>query len=197
MTPYYAANTGSHTQSLATLFPFLEGMLPFLLKNDPGSPFSGAVTKANTPTKSPRNRPNRRANRSLRSANVRSNAPAYPSTTRWSPHGPVAMSAASTSSSEPDRAQAQNVAEIAPLYGIIADMVGSPSQDAHFGMPVPPTNYPNATLFSESRPRAHYCWLHGWNNTHPGTTYVQRDDAKPGIHKNADAQHYWTRWYWR
>ena len=29
MTPYYAANPGIRTQSLATLFPFLEGMLPF------------------------------------------------------------------------------------------------------------------------------------------------------------------------
>jgi hypothetical protein len=49
MTPYYAANPGIRTQSLATLFLFLEGMLPFLLKNDPGSPFTGAaVTKPNT-----------------------------------------------------------------------------------------------------------------------------------------------------
>jgi hypothetical protein len=49
MTPYYAANPGIRTQTLATLFPFLEGMLPFLLINDPGSPFTGAaVTKSNT-----------------------------------------------------------------------------------------------------------------------------------------------------
>ncbi len=32
------------------------------------------------------------------------------------------------------------------------------------------TTYPNTTLLSESRPRAHYCWLHGWNNTHSGAT---------------------------
>jgi hypothetical protein len=35
MTPYYAANPGIRTQTLATLFSFLEGMLPFLLRNDP------------------------------------------------------------------------------------------------------------------------------------------------------------------
>ena len=68
MTPYYAANPGIRTQNLATLFPFLEGMLPFLVRNDSGSPFSGAVTKANTHTKPPRNRPNRRANRSPKPA---------------------------------------------------------------------------------------------------------------------------------
>ncbi len=168
MTPYYAANPGICTQTLATLFPFLEGMLPFLIRNDSDSPFSGAVTKANTPTKPPRNRPNRRANRSPKPANVRPHAPVYPTTTRWSPHGPVAMSAASSSSSESDPAHAINAAEIARLNGIIADMVGSPSKDAYFGMSVPIPTYPNATLLSESRPRAHYCWLHGWNNTHPG-----------------------------
>ncbi len=64
MTPYYAANPGIRTQNLATLFPFLEGMLPFLLRNDPGSRFTGAaVTKPNT--RSPRNRPNRRPTRGL------------------------------------------------------------------------------------------------------------------------------------
>jgi hypothetical protein len=44
MTPYYAANPGIRTHSLATLFPLLEVMLPFLLKNDPGSPFTGAAS---------------------------------------------------------------------------------------------------------------------------------------------------------
>jgi hypothetical protein len=79
------------------------------------------------------------------------------------------MSAASSSSSEPDPAHAVNAAEIARLNGItIVDMVGSPSQDAYFGMSIPPTTYPKTTLLSESRPRAHYCRLHGWNNTHPG-----------------------------
>jgi hypothetical protein len=82
------------------------------------------------------------------------------------PQHTVAYSASSSTSPSPDPSQA----EIIRLHGIIADMVGSPSRDAHLGMPVPPTEYPNATLFSESRPRANYCWLHGWNNTHPGTT---------------------------
>ncbi len=59
MTSYYAANPGIRTQSLATLFPFLAGMLPFLLRNDPGSPFTGAaVIKSNT--RPPQNRSNRR-----------------------------------------------------------------------------------------------------------------------------------------
>ncbi len=159
MTPY-VANPGIRTQSLATLFPFLEGMLPVLLKNNPGSPFTGAAVRP------PRNCPNRRTNRRLNPATARSHSPASPHNTRWSPQGPVAYSASSSASPSPDPSQA----EIIRLHGIIADMVGSPSRDAHFGMPVPPTEYPNASLFSESRPRANYCWLHGWNNTHPGTT---------------------------
>ncbi len=161
MTPYYAANPGIRTQSLATLFPFLEGMLSFLLKNDPGSPFTGAaVTKPNT--RPPRNRPSRRSNRGLNPPTARSNSPAPPHNTQWSPQGPVAYSASSSSSLSPEPSQA----EIIKLHGNTADMVGSPSRDAHFGMPVPPTDYPIATLFSESRPRTNYCWLHGWNNTH-------------------------------
>ena len=161
MTPYYAANPGIRTQTLATLFPFLEGMLPFLLRNEPGSPFTGAaVTKPNT--RPPRNRPNRRPTRGLNPPTVRSHSPATPHTpTRWSPQGPVAYSASSSAPPSPDPAQALNMAEISRLHGIIADMVGSPNKDAYLGMPVPPTEYPNATLFSESRPRANYCWLHG------------------------------------
>ncbi len=75
----------------------------------------------------------------------------------------MAYSASSSASPSPDTAQALNMAEISRLHGIIADMVGSPGKDAHFGigMPVPPTEYPNTTLFSESRNRANYCWLHG------------------------------------
>jgi hypothetical protein len=41
--------------------------------------------------------------------------------------------------------------------------------NAYFDMPVPPSLHTSSSLFSESRPRAHYCWLHGWNNSsHPG-----------------------------
>ncbi len=57
MTPYYAANPGIRTQNLATLFPFLEGMLPFLVRNDSGSPFSGAVTKGQYPHQTPAQSP--------------------------------------------------------------------------------------------------------------------------------------------
>jgi hypothetical protein len=134
----------------SSLFPFLEGMLPLLVRNDSSSPFSGAVTKANTHTKPSRNRPNRRANRSPKPANVRPHATVSPPTTRWSPHGPVAMSSAFYPSSEPNPANALNVAEIARLNGIIADMVGSPSMDAYFGMSVPPTTYPNCQDYTET-----------------------------------------------
>jgi hypothetical protein len=54
MTPYYAANPGIHTQNLGTLFPFLEGMQQFLMKNNPSPPFSGAVVKPNTNPRTPR-----------------------------------------------------------------------------------------------------------------------------------------------
>jgi hypothetical protein len=84
MTPYYAANPGIRTQSLATLFPFLERMLPFLLKNDPGSPFTGAAVAKPT-TRPPRNRPNRRLNRGLNPPTARSHSPASPHNTREVP----------------------------------------------------------------------------------------------------------------
>jgi hypothetical protein len=94
MTPYYATNPGIRAQSLATLFPFLEGMLPFHLKNDPGSPFTGAaVTKPNT--RPPRNGPNRRPNRRPNppGPTARSHSPAFPHNKQWSPQGPMAYSA--------------------------------------------------------------------------------------------------------
>ncbi len=59
------------------------------------------------------------------------------------------------------------VAEIQRLQAMLTAQAHSPYPDAQFGMPVP--SHP-ATVFSASRPREFYCWLHGWNNTHHGST---------------------------
>ncbi len=48
----------------------------------------------------------------------------------------MAYSASSSAPPNQDPAHALNMAEISWLHGIIADMVGSPSKDAHFGMPI-------------------------------------------------------------
>jgi hypothetical protein len=71
------------------LFPFLEGMHEFLLKNNPSSPFSGAVVKLNANSRTQR-KDNRRMSKP---ANARPNAPRgtrYPHGlgSPW-PHGPT------------------------------------------------------------------------------------------------------------
>ncbi len=58
------------------------------------------------------------------------------------------------------------VAEIQRLQSALAAQTGSYQPGADFGMPVAQ----QATLLSFDRPREFYCWLHGWNNTHHGTT---------------------------
>jgi hypothetical protein len=161
MIPYYAANPGIRTQSLATLFPFLEGMLLFLLKNDPGSPFTGAaVTKPNT--RPPRNRPNRRLN----PPTARSHSPAPPPQHTVESPEPFGLLSFLVRITQPGPISGRNhqAAWHHSRYG------GKPQPRRTFRYAGSPNEYPNATLFSESRPRANYCWLHGWNNTHPGTT---------------------------
>ncbi len=59
------------------------------------------------------------------------------------------------------------VTEIQRLQSaLLAAQTGNYQPGADFGMPV--AN--QATLLSFDRPREFYCWLHGWNNTHHGTT---------------------------
>ncbi len=52
------------------------------------------------------------------------------------------------------------VAEIQRLQAMLTAQAHSPYPDAQFGMPVP--SHP-ATVFSASRPREFYCWLHPSN----------------------------------
>ena len=167
MTPYYAANPGIQTQNLGTLFPFLEGMHQFLLKTNPSSPFSGAVVKTNS---NPRTQ--RKDNRRMpKPANARPNAPRG---TRmgWGPRGPTALHASSSVEAaltpDPYLSSSAYLARIDALTARIASMEAHQPYNANFDMPVPPSLHTNSSLFSESRPRAHYCWLHGWNNSHPG-----------------------------
>ena len=58
------------------------------------------------------------------------------------------------------------LAEIQRLQRALAAHTGSYQPAADFGMPVAL----QATYMPADRPREFYCWLHGWNNTHHGTT---------------------------
>jgi hypothetical protein len=168
MPPYYAANPGILVQYLGTLFPYLESVHIYLLQNDPGLPFSSAVVKPNTNTRPPRQRENRRPKGSTKLANAR---PHPSGTTRmgWCPKDPTALAASSFTESAQNTSPylGPYLSKIVALNNRIAIMEASLAYGANFGMSVPPIPYANSSLFSGSRPRAHYCWLHGWNDSHP------------------------------
>ena len=171
MAGYYTAYPAILQQSLATLFPYLEKLADHLTRGDPSSPFSGAVKALKTPrNRQPRsrNQPNQPKHHQPAKAPApyRPSMPNPPTTQRqpsqrWGPQGPLALQA---SSSGPEQA------EIARLQAVIASMAGSPVQHAYAGMPSPSDPYSHVSLLSSARPRAHYCWLHGYNNTHDGAT---------------------------
>ncbi len=48
LTTYYSAHPAIINQNLATLFPHLEKMKDYLLKSDPGTPFSGSAQHGDT-----------------------------------------------------------------------------------------------------------------------------------------------------
>ncbi len=86
---------------------------------------------------------------------------------RSSPHGPTPLLAATvaTPTSAPTD-YSPYVAEIQRLQSALAAHTGSYQPGTDFGMSVAL----QATPTSADRPREFYCWLHGWNNTHHGTT---------------------------
>ena len=171
MAGYYTSYPAILQQSLATLFPYLVKLADHLTRGDPSSPFSGAAKALKTPrNRQPRsrNQPNQPKHHQPAKAPApyRPSMPNPPTTQRqpsqrWGPQGPLALQA---SSSGPEQA------EIARLQAVIASMAGSPVQHAYAGMPSPSDPYSHVSLLSSARPRAHYCWLHGYNNTHDGAT---------------------------
>ena len=167
LTTYYSAHPAIVNQSLATLFPHLEDMKDYLLKSDPGTPFSGSAQHGGLTRKQRRDR----ANQPKTKGNQLKTNPANPRTQartpRWSPHGPTLLAATPAPTSAPTTDLAPYVAEIQRLQAMLHVQAQSPYPDAQFGMPV--SSHP-ATVFSASRPREFYCWLHGWNNTHHGPT---------------------------
>jgi hypothetical protein len=90
----------------------------------------------------------------------------------WGPRGPTALHASSSFEAaptpDPFLSSSAYLAQIDALTARIASMEAHQPYNANFDMPVSPSLHTNSSLFSESRPRAHYCWLHGWNNSHPG-----------------------------
>ena len=186
MTAYYAQYPAILQQSLDTLFPFLEKMRDHLAKTDPASPFSGAA-------KGPSNQPKTRTKGYTRKGQQQKQEQRTPSqptqhpngrTQRWGPNGPVILAA---HTSDPDPRDAK----IEQLTAQLAGMTAAQSYGASNGMPDGHQESSQSTLFSSARPRAFYCWLHGWNNSHHGgqckvmtndTAYTARMKSATGPH---------------
>ena len=163
MTTYYSAHPAIINQSLATLFPHLENMKDYLLKADPGTPFSGLAQQGRLTRKQRRERANQPKNKGNP---TNTNPRTQVRTPRWSPNGPTLLAATPAPTPATTADYAPYIAEIQRLQAVLTAQAQSPYPDAHFGMPVPQP----ITAFSASRPREFYCWLHGWNNTHHGPT---------------------------
>ncbi len=136
-------------------------MKHYLFKSDPGTPFSGSAQHGGTRSqrRNNRNKGSTKGNKQTAQANPRTQA----RTPRWSiPHGPTLLEATPAPAPATTSDYAPYVAEIQRLQAMLTAQAQSPYQDAQFGMPVP--SQP-ATVFSASRPREFYCWLHGPENT--------------------------------
>jgi hypothetical protein len=80
LTTYYAQHPAIANQSVDTLFPFLEQMKDHLLRNDPGTSFSGAAHDNNKQ----HNQSNRRK-KGPKGNKTNQHTQCSP---RWSSHGP-------------------------------------------------------------------------------------------------------------
>jgi hypothetical protein len=87
LTTYYSAHPAIVNQSLATFFPHLENMKGYLLKSDPGTPFSGSAQHGGTKGKGRNNK--KKDKKQQAQANPRTQA----HTPCWSPHGPTLLAA--------------------------------------------------------------------------------------------------------
>ncbi len=95
------------------------------------------------------------------------------STTLWGSTGAVNLTESAHTPIDPRDAQ------LAALQAQVAAMMAAPAYGGNFGMPVYLQAHTHATLATSARPRAHYCWLHGWNNSHEGNVCkVMTNDAQ-------------------
>jgi len=158
LTTYYAQYPAITQQSVVTLFPFLEQMKDHLLRNAPSSPFSGLAQQPGLTRKQRRDRANQTKNKGKDGGGNKTTQ----RTPRWSPHGSTLLAATAATPTD----YTPYLAEIQRLQGALAAHTGSYQLGADFGMPVALQAAPMPSV----RPREFYCWLHGWNNTHHGTT---------------------------
>jgi hypothetical protein len=165
LTPYYAQYPALSQQSLVTLFPYLENLRDHLIRIDPVSPFSGAA-KGSTPT-APRTKDGAKRKKKQQGK-------------KWSPKGVI--NSATGSNPAPDPRDAQLSANAAQIE--VALMTAAPAYDHHFDMSDPQGH---TFLSSSARTRVHYCWLHGWNNSHEGNvcSIMTRDNQYTAVMRNA------------
>jgi hypothetical protein len=164
LTTYYSAYPLIVNQSVTTLFPYLETMKDHLLKSDPNTPFSGLAQQPGLTRKQRRDAA--RANQPKSKGKEGGNQKTTRGTPRWSPHGPTILAATAATTTPAPTDYTPYLAEIQRLQCALAAHTGSYQPAADFGMPVALQAAPMPSV----RPRDFYCWLHGWNNTHHGTT---------------------------
>jgi hypothetical protein len=112
LTTYYSAYPAIINQSLATLFPHLENMKDYLLKSDPGTPFSGSGQHRGTRSQRRNNRKKDSTTGSKQTAQANPRTQAR--TPRWSPHGLTLLAATpapalATTTDYPDVAEIQRI----------------------------------------------------------------------------------------
>ena len=133
-------------------------MKDYLLKSDPGTPFSDSAQHGGLTRKQRRDRANQLKTKGNQPKTNPANPRTHARTPRWSPHGPTLLAATPAPTPAPTTDYAPYVAEIQRLQAMLTAQAHNPYPDTQFGMPVP---YQPATAFSASRPREFYCWLHG------------------------------------
>ena len=84
LTTYYSAHPAIINQTLATLFPHLENMTDYLLKSDPGTPFSGSAQHGGLTRKQRRDRANQPKTKGNQPKTNPANPRTQARTPRWS-----------------------------------------------------------------------------------------------------------------
>jgi hypothetical protein len=162
LTTCYTAHQLIVNQSVTTLFPYLETMKDHLLKSDPNTSFSGLAQQPGLTRKQRRERANQQKAKGKEGGGNKTNQ----RTPRWTPQGLALLAATAAATMTNPADYSPYLAEILRLQCALAAHTGSYQPAADFAMPVAL----QATYMPADRPREFYCWLHGWNNTHHGTT---------------------------
>jgi hypothetical protein len=137
---YYSAYPVIANQSLATLFSHFKNMKNYVLKSDPGNPFSGFAQHSRNKQQQQRRGNKPKGTKPTHQANPRSQANQH--TTRWSLHGPPLLATTPAPAPTKTTDYAPYIVKIQRLQAMLTAQSQSPYPDAQFGMPVLPSPPP-------------------------------------------------------